>query len=340
MKKSIAILMSFVGLSSVSFSTQAEVIKLKMAEGRIITAEYQKVKGATETLVLLPGINRSLEMQSEDAFYTAARSYKINVLTLASSSHPRSVQALGPNETAYFQNHTMTLSDYAAEVEFAIAQLKISKPFVSSLSYSTAILNQLDPKKFSGFIEMVPMGDPVEGADALTKSGRDYQDLLMLNPFMVSYVRAQRDSAYKSSWTKSVEDRLAGDPEFYGPHPRKDDIIEGYVSLARAAENFRLNRTSFPVKKHFVLVDQELEERFNFQLTAAQTENKNANGAASLLIVAKSGHVLPSEKPQSTLKAVSLIIGMIRQNKFKSGVVAGENFVEFTPAQKKELGLK
>ena len=341
MKKSIQILKSFVVLSFLisSFAT-GEVLEFKMDEGRIVTADYQKVKGATETLVLLPGINRSLEAKSEKAFFAAAKAYKINVLTVATSSHPRSIQALDREETAYFQNHSMTLDDYAAEIEFVIDQLKISKPFVSSLSYSTAILNQLDSKKFAGFIEMVPMGDPVEGADSLTKSGRDYQDLLLLNPFMEGFVRAQRDSAYKSTWTKSVEDRLDSDPNFYGPNPRKQDIIEGYVSLARAAENFRLNRIEFPVRKHFILVDQEDEERFSLQLQAVQTENKQFNGAAGFLIVAKSGHVLPSDQPESTLKAVTMIIEMVRTNEFQSGIVAGENFVAFTPAQKKELGIK
>lgn len=301
MKKSIQILKLFVVVSFLfSPFAQAEVLKFKMEEGRIVTAEYQKVKGAKETLVLLPGINRSLEAQSEKEFYAAAKAYKINVLTLATSSHPRSIQALDSDETPYFQNHSMTLDDFAAEVEFVIDQLKISKPFVSSLSYSTAILNQLDAKKFSGFIEMVPMGDPVEGADAMTKSGRDYQDLLLLNPFMAGFVRAQRDSAYNSTWTGSVEARLESDPNFYGPNPRKEEIIEGYVSLARAAENFRLNRMNFPVRKHFILVDQEEKERYSLQLQAVQTENKEFKGAAGFLIVAKSRHVLPSEQPEST----------------------------------------
>ena len=341
MKNSNKLMKSFILLSFlISFTARANVLEFKMSLGRVVTAEYQKVKGAKETLVLLPGINRSLEMKSESKFFQAAADYKVNVLTIATSSHPRSISALGTNETPVFLENTMTLKDYAAEVEFVIAQLKIVKPFVASLSYSSAILNELDSKKFAGFIEMVPMGDPVEGADSLTKSARDYQDFLMLNPFMTGFVRSQRDSAYNSTWTKSVNARLEADPDFYGPNPRTDDIIAGYVSLARAAENFRLNRVEFPVRKHFILVDQEEEERFNLQLKAVQTENADFQGSMGFFIVAKSGHVLPSDQPQSTLKAVTLIMQMTRANKYQSGVIAGETFVEFTPAQRKELGLK
>lgn len=341
MKKSIVILKSFVFLAFLTaLSAHSEVLEFKMSEGRVVTAEYVKVSGAEETLVMLPGINRSLEKKSENKFFQAAKKYKVNVLTIATSSHPRSISALALEETPVFQDHRMTLKDYADEVEFVIAKLKIAKPFVSSLSYSTAILNYLDAKKFAGFIEMVPMGDPVEGADALIKSGRDYQDLLMLNPFMVGFVRSQRDSAYRSTWTKSVQARLKSDPDFYGPNPRIDDIIEGYVSLARAAEDFRLNRINFPVRKHFILVDREEEERFSLQLKAVQTENADFKGSAGFLIVAGSGHVLPSDQPESTFKAVTSIMEMTRAHVYQSGIIAGETFVEFTPAQKKELGIK
>ena len=338
MKKLFTILSTFILLLTVT--AQSEVLKFRMDEGRIVTAEHQVVAGATTTVVLLPGINRSLEMSSEKEFFAAAKKYKINILAIATSSHPRSIAELNADEAAYFQSHSMTLQDYADEIEFVVSHLKIAKPYVASLSYSSSILSQLDSKKFAGFIEMVPMGDPVEGADALTKSGRDTQDFLKLNPFMAGYVRAQRDSAYNSSWTSSVNQHLQQDKNFYGLSPRVDDIIEGYVSLARASEDFRLNRVRFEAPRHFILVDQEVKDRFKFQLTAVQAENKRLNGQNAFLLVGKSGHVLPSDQPSSTLKALSTVIDMITTKKFNSGVIAGEKFVEFTADQKKELGIK
>ena len=209
MKKSMTVIASFVLLLTVT--AQSEVLKFRMDEGRIVTAEHQVVAGAKNTVVLLPGINRSLEMNSEKEFFAAAKKYKINILAIATSSHPRSIAELNSDETAYFQSNTMTLKDYADEVEFVVKRLKIVKPYVASLSYSAAILSQLNSKIFAGYIEMVPMGDPVEGADAMTKLGRDNQDFLKLNPFMIGYVRAQRDSAYNSSWSSSVKQRLAQD---------------------------------------------------------------------------------------------------------------------------------
>jgi hypothetical protein len=318
----------------------AEVLKFKISEGRIVTAELQIVPGAKATVVVLPGINRSLEQASEKQFFAAAKKYEMNILTIATSSHPRSIAELKSNEPAFFQSHTMTLKDYADEIELVVSRLKIAKPYVTSLSYSSSILSNLDPKKFAGFIEMVPMGDPIEGADALTKSGRDYQDFLKLNPFMIGFVRAQRDSAYKSTWSANVKQRLAQDENFYGSNPRIDDIIEGYVSLARAAEDYRLNRVSFSAARHFILVDEEEDERFKFQISAVQTENRRLGGKNAFLLVGHSGHVVPSDQPNSTVKAFSTIIEMIAADKFDSGVIAGEEFVVFTDAQKKELGIK
>lgn len=338
MKKIITLLSTFVLLLVVTAHT--EVLKFRMDEGRIVTAEHQVVPGAKITVVLLPGINRSLEMGSEKEFFAAAKKYKINILAIATSSHPRSVSELNADEEACFQTHEMTLRDYATEVEFVVSQLKITKPYVASLSYSASILSQLDSHKFAGFIEIVPMGDPVEGADAMTKSGRDYQDFLKLNPFMSGFVRSQRDSAYNSSWSSRVKGSLAEDPKFYGPSPRVDDIIEGYVSLVRASEDFRLNRVSFKAPRHFILVQNEEEERFGLQISAVQAENRRLDGKQALLIVSNSGHVLPSDQPASTLKALSTIIDMITTKDFDSGVIAGENFIEFTAAQKKELGIK
>ena len=338
MKKSMTVIASFVLLLTVT--AQSEVLKFRMDEGRIVTAEHQVVAGAKNTVVLLPGINRSLEMNSEKEFFAAAKKYKINILAIATSSHPRSIAELNSDETAYFQSNTMTLKDYADEVEFVVKRLKIVKPYVASLSYSAAILSQLNSKIFAGYIEMVPMGDPVEGADAMTKLGRDNQDFLKLNPFMIGYVRAQRDSAYNSSWSSSVKQRLAQDENFYGPSPRVSDIVEGYASLARASEDFRLNRVRFEAPRHFILVDQEEKERFEFQITAVQNENHRLNGQNAFLLVGNSGHVLPSDQPLSTLKALTTIIDMITSKSFDSGVIAGEKFVEFTPQQKKELRIK
>lgn len=347
MKKSsnlfkVCVLSVFVGLTLVAGSVSASFETLKLDHGRYVTYESIKVKGAKYTVILLPGINRNLQSETESPFFAALKREKLNVVTIATSSHPQSISQIPEDETFIGFEKNMTARDYAEEVEAVAKALKLRFPYVASLSYSSSILSELDSNLFGGLIETVPMGDPVEGLSGQIKSGRDAQDWLKItNPFFgPSIVRSQRDSAYKSQWKASVENRLEQDPEFYGPNPNIESIVEGYVSLARAAEDYRIVKTDLSVPRIWILASDESEERFALQLKAVQNDFKKFKGNSSLLVVAGSGHVLPADKPVAAAKGIQLAIEMFQSEEFVSGILVDAELTEFTEEQKKGLGIQ
>lgn len=327
---------------ALSFQSVFAFETIKIGEGRYVTFDHVKVKDATDTVILLPGINRSLSPLSERSYFTALKNEKLNVVSLATSCHPQSVSQIPEGESFAAALSVLTSQDLAAEVEAVVKYLKLKKPFVASLSYSSSILSALDPKLFGGFIETVPMGDPLEGMSTQVKLARDSQDWLKLtNPFFgPGIVRTQRDTAYRAQWKNLVEQRLEEDSEFYGPNPNVENIIEGYVSLARAAEDYRITKTSLAVPRIWVLASDEQAERFQLQIQAVQADFKKFKGNAGLLIVSNSAHVLPSDQPQAAARSLLLGVEMLKSREFVSGILVGTKLTEFTEEQRKELGLE
>lgn len=318
----------------------AEVKTFQLAPGKILTYELSVNPQATETLVLLPGINRGLQFDTEKAFFSSPALKKYNVLAITSSLHPRSINSLKTQEEFYGNSAAASSRDLALEVEKLVTQLKVAKPIVVSLSFSSSILAQMNPKIFAGFIEMVPMTDPLDGEDATKKFYRDQQDFMMLNPFLAPSIRYQRDLAYQSFWSNQVDSLLQSNPHQYGNNPRVDDIKAGYVDLARSSESYRLSRVQMKSVRHFILAANELEDRMKTQLQVAVQENQKNNGKASLVVVSDSGHILPSENPAGAAASLDYVVQALIKGSAVTGTVKGTQLIPFTSEQKKEIGLK
>ncbi len=333
-------LMTALAVSVFAFSAFAEVKTFKIGKGRSLTYEISNNPEAPATLVLLPGINRGLQFETEKAFFSSPAFEKYNVLAITSSLHPRSINSLATNEEFYGQSSRVTSKDLALEVEALVAELKVVKPIAVSLSFSSSILAELNPKKFAGFIEMVPMTDPLDGEDSTKKLLRDQQDFMMLNPFFAPSIRYQRDLAYQTFWSNQVDGLLQSNPNQYGSQPRVDDIKAGYVDLAQSSESYRLTRVQMKAVRHFILAANELEDRLKTQVQMAVQENQKSQGKASLVVVADSGHILPSENPVSAAVALDQVAQALLQGRSVTGTVKGSKLTPYTAEQKKEIGLK
>jgi pimeloyl-ACP methyl ester carboxylesterase len=323
--------------SSLSF---AQVKYFKVQSGQYLTYELQERPSARATLVFLPGINRGLQFETEKKFFSAFTDEGFNVLTITSSLHPRSIAIIPGNESFFAQKKTVTSKDLAKEVEALMKSLRIQRPIAISLSYSASILAELDPAKFSGFIEMVPLTDPLDGDDATKRALRDQQDFMMLNPFLAPSIRFQRDYAYQTYWSAQVDANLKANPSQYGSKPRVDDIKKGYASLARASEAYRLKNVKMAAPRHFILAEGELESRLEVQWGVAVKENQKSQGKSSVVVVADAGHILPSENPVSAARAVELVANSMLNGQGVTGSLKQGEFFPFTPDQKKEMGLK
>lgn len=324
-------------LNSVSVFAAAQSVQI--SQGRVVSYEQQIVENAAATLVFLPGINRGLSFATEVNYLSSKVLSKYNIISVSSSLHPQSIGKLPAGTPFLTPGGELTSQDLADEVEVLLKKLKIKNPIIISLSYSSSIMAALKGQSYLGFIEMVPMTDPLDGDSATQRFLRDQQDLAMLNPFFAPGIRYQRDSIYRSVWSTQVDEILAKFPEQYGQDPRVEDIKEGYFNLARAVEDFRLSKVSSPLPRHFILAENELEYRLKNQIQAAIAENQKTDGNTSFVMVADSGHIMPSENPTSAAIAVDKVVQALLKGETIKGRVQGKKLTLYSQESLQKMGF-
>lgn len=305
MKHLIFALLVFVSLPF----AQAEVRYLNMDSGKVMAYEFVGHSVTNPTLILLPGVNRSLGSQDRAVQLLLQQGW--NVLLPSLPAHPLSIAGLKKNETPYFTLSTqIRVQDYAQDMETLVDTLKIKNVVPVSLSYSSAIGAYLNPKKFPRVIDTVPLVIATETNPESAAQAKRLEDLAMLNPFLGPFwVRNFRDQAYYNHWSQTVNANIQADPSFYGDNPRVSDIKSGYVSIARAVEDFNFAEKDFSADsqwRDFVFAGQEEPLRLQNQILVLK--NYIASGKpCRIVVIEKSGHVLPSDMPT----AYALVIGAL-----------------------------
>ena len=163
---------------------------------------------------------------------------------------------------------------------------------------------------FPFVIETVPMVEPREGDPKAAQNVKEWENWLKLNPVMAPFwIRQSRDAGYYSHWGKIVDLNLQRDPQFYGESPRVSDIKLGYVTIARASEDFNLKNWNFRQdhRTHdFVIAEKENPERLLNQKVVIK--NYLAAGKpVRVVVITNAGHILPSERPEAYAAIVSLL---------------------------------
>lgn len=298
-------------LSSAVF---AKVQYLKLGPGKVMAFEHVIKSADAPTLILLPGVNRSLALGDRSVQLMAAQGW--NLLMPSLSAHPLSLRGLGKYEIPHFVTDTRARSkEFAADINALATALKIEKAIPVTLSYSSSIGAYLDPKKFPHVIETVPLGTAMEANPEAAKTAEQWESWLRMNPFMASiWIRQSRDAAYAAHWGKVVEENLQANADFYGPNPRVSDIKSGYVAIARAVEDFNFPQWNFNEDsrtRDFVFAEKEDSERLKNQL--AVLKNYIASGKpVRVIVVASAGHVLPSDRPAIYAGAIGLLASQPR----------------------------
>lgn len=300
----------------------AETLHLKLGPGKSLFVQY--VKPASKdmpTLLLMPGVNRSLLMHEQGAMMLAHQGF--GVASFNFSTQPLSVATLKPGERPDFRMHDPTLEDFARETEsvarFLERDAKLGRLVPVSLSYTGMVSPYL--KGFDLVIETVPMTSMAATNPKLEKYRQTLKAAEFFNPvFGPGITRASLDVAYRQQWTKQVD---AISKQFNLPEDRRFDMIDGYTSMSRASEGADWKTlTSVPEgRRVFFLAGNEAPGLLRHQIETFRGLSGQREDAL-LFLVLESGHVLPSEQPAAYATSLNLLLsGRITM---QSGVVVVE----------------
>ncbi|QDK37003.1 hypothetical protein [Bdellovibrio sp. NC01] len=303
------VLSSFFFASVLSFAAnKPQNLQLRLGDGRVVYFEYAKAtKKDAPTFLLMPGVNRSLLLNESGPKELIARGYGVAAMNF--SVQPFSVDALEKNETPFFMtNSKISLADLAAEVQELATDLKeqfqVSDVIPVSLSYSGAVSPFL--KNFPVIVEAVPL----TSGPAQNPQLEQYRQSLKMgefwNPiFGPGITRNLLDQAYRSKWSEQVD---AISNQFAFDSSRKDQMIEGYTVLSRATEGYEWDLTTLPSKTRrvFMFAANESKSLLQHQVNtflALYAKDKNV----LLFVVKNSGHVIPSDQPESYAGILDLV---------------------------------
>lgn len=315
--------------------TSADVLKLE--SGRNVFYTYQEVDPKSTTLVFLPGLNRSVPTD-----YTALKKLKkmnYNILTFATSSHWESLLNLDQNEKPFFQRRK-DLPDPAVfqeEMQRLIIELKIKKPVLVGLSFSSVMLPQ------SGYpmIYAAPLVRPAESNPQGYAQAKAWESVLAMNPILgPSMIRQFRDSGYRQYWQKVTDANLQSDTNAY-EGLAQNLVVDSYVSISQSTEKFDLVETLQQDKgPHlFILAEHESQVRLKGQIEAIESA-LNKSQRVRLLIVKNAKHNVFQSNPAASVTALTYFLKSELKSKDQNllyvGLVGSGQNIEWLDEQKTE----
>ncbi|KYG63313.1 hypothetical protein AZI85_04585 [Bdellovibrio bacteriovorus] len=314
----------------VSAVSVAEVRYLPLGPGKVLAYEYIESSAAAPTLILLPGVNRGLS--SNDTSVRLLIKQGWNLLLSSLPAHPKSIQGLKSAETPYFTfNSSIRSPEFAKDITELVHALGIQRAVPVTLSYTSSVGVYLDEKEFPHIIEAVPMAIPTENDPDAAKKAELWESWFKLNPFMAPFwIRQFRDQAYTSHWSQTVDKNLSADNEFYGENPRVADIKNGYVTIARAAEDFNFTKWNFKAERRtrdFVFAEDENPERLKNQVEVLKNYLATEK-PVRVILVQNVGHVLPTENPEVYAATLGLLLRQSRKAQTQFAVVSTAKSVE------------
>lgn len=274
---------------------------------RSVAYELEIFDSGKPTLILLPGIFRGLLPKVEKELFQKLAEEKINWVTLHFAGHPLSV-VLAEGKNATLAN--VTLDDMASDVEEVIEELEIESPIPVSLSYSSAPASKFAAKNFPLLIETAPMTKQVDDDPAAEKKSKEDRKNLeagcFFQPLCIDY---WMNFAYRQHWAGEIPRQQKRHKELQNPLLAMQ-LVDGYVGMARAIENWSLMKTNFKggPERIFILGEDENVHRLSDQVKVLRAY-KNQRGEWPLVfLLQKAGHIVPEDQPKAFVKVISLIL--------------------------------
>jgi hypothetical protein len=224
------------------------------------------------------------------------------------SPHAFSVAQLSPDQVGMFEQRNIKLIDLAQEVEFVKTELSkkynLAPLITVSLSYSGLISPLL---KDSILIDTAPLTSTSAAYPEFESYRLWLKSLEVMNPiFGPIWTRSQLDLHYRQYWTKKIEELIS---DYQLPVTKKNQMIEGQVSLSRAAEaqSWNLMDLDSQTNRTLILAGQEKPDLLKDQLKLIKKEWERKNWIR-VFIVPESGHVIPAEQPSLYIKILEHLV--------------------------------
>lgn len=316
----------FISLLFVSLTATAEIQHLRLGPGKVIAYEHLVANEGAPTLVLLPGVNRALT--ADDPAVEILLNSGWNMVLPSLPAHPESIRGLKRDEDPYYRGTTsVRVNDFAKDIDQLLTHLKVKKVIPVSLSYSSAVAAYMDPVKYPHVIETVPMGNQEESNPQAAAIRELWENWFRLNPYMAPFwIRQFRDQGYWAVWGMDVNDRLSQDPEHFGASPRVWDIKSGYVTIARASEDFDFTHWDFAAEdrtRDFVLAGSEDPVRMKNQVIALKNYLKTGR-PTRVIVVEGVSHILPSVAPELYANILAHLASSPQGSQTRFMIIGGE----------------
>lgn len=304
-----SLILSVMTFASILVHAEVEAVKLKsfkVKNGQYVAYQSHIVDSAKATLIFLPGINRGLD--SRDEVIRHARAMKLNFVSLHFSLHPESLLKIPANETPAYKFQSYSTATLANEVDALITSLKINKPIIVGLSYSSTVTSELAKSgKYPLIIETAPMirfdeSNPEGGA--VTEY---WTNFFNLNPFLGPFFSAYFiKSTYTQYWNERLPSILESYPE---TKPIESLMVSAYTELSYIAHGFDFRKQKFNVNtvRFFILGAEELEHRLALQYESVSIYQKATARTDSSVTIPNAGHIIPSDVPAMYLDILKTI---------------------------------
>lgn len=292
------------------FSVQVFALEsYKIERGRYVAIENNVLDANKTTLIFLPGVFRGLDLR--DTVMQQAQKMNMNFVSIHFSLHPESILQIPANETPYHKIHSYKVADLAQEVLAIIKVLKLKKPVIVGLSYSSAITSELAKTgKFPLIIETAPMIQFDESDPTGSQITSFWKNYLGLNPiFGAIWSDLYLQQVYETYWTKQVDSLLQSYPQYAEANIRSE-MISSYARLSVMVDGFNFLKQNFNTgtKRIFILGENEEENRSALQTQAIKLYETQTNDSESSIVVKGAAHIVPSDAPKAYLKVLKTIV--------------------------------
>ncbi|MFZ4403664.1 MAG: hypothetical protein ACOYOK_06125 [Pseudobdellovibrionaceae bacterium] len=288
----------------------------KLSEDRPVFYEYIEPSNKQQpTLLFLPGINRGLTLNDETAKILIKKGY--GIIGFATSAHWQSSGQVPANTKPYFLSQAeskepMTAADFAFEVESLVGLLKKQKLVFNQIipvtvSYSATIAAHLSKEHFSQIIETTPMGNFAESNVQAHEYMQNLKNSFAWNPFMGGWLDNMTLQSYRKVWQTYV--RQIYDQSSSALQQPYENVLEGYVYLVKAAENFDLRNLDYKntSQRQFIFAEHEESTRLGIQQQAFEMYNQSlapADSTKQPIVIAKATHLAIAENPKAYVEAL------------------------------------
>jgi hypothetical protein len=247
--------------STVAFAAPRAGVRTKpftLEKGRVVVAEMQKPrKRGYPTLFFLPGMGEKIPLSKPALIDLVAQGF--GVVSMNFSTQSPAIALMAEGEVPVFRQRTFTIEDFAWEVEELAKALRKNEGFEDlipvSISFSASATAQL--KSFPFIIETSPLTSAASANPVSDTYRKMLEGINAFNFFSgAQAVRQGMDISYRNFWLSHVNTEI--EQNGY-PSERREDMIEGYISMSRAAEGFNVEGLNLPkiVRRHYLIAGNE-----------------------------------------------------------------------------------